>query len=161
MGSRMSGIIGIDPGQTGARASLNKYGQVVELADMPTMARIHGKGQQVDAAQLASILMSMKDGNTAKVYLEQVSAMPSQGITSSFHFGESVGIVLGVCGALGLPVRMVRPQYWKKKAGLIGKDKDAARTLAIQSHPDFADMLYLHKHIGRADAILIAEFGGI
>ena len=161
MGSRMSGIIGIDPGQTGAIASLNKYGQVVELADMPTMARIHGKGHQVDAAQLASILTSMKDGNTATVYLEQVSAMPGQGVSSTFHFGESVGIVLGVCGALGLPVRMVTPQKWKKKAGLIGKDKDAARTLAIQSHPDFADMLTLKKHIGRADAILIAEFGGM
>ena len=157
----MTITIGIDPGQTGAIASLNKYGQVVELEDMPVMARIHGKGQQVDASRLASILLSMKDGNSATVHLEQVSAMPGQGVSATFHFGESVGIVLGVCGALGLPVRMVTPQRWKKKAGLIKKDKDAARTLAIQSHPDMVDMLKRKKDCGRADAILIAEFGGV
>jgi crossover junction endodeoxyribonuclease RuvC len=151
-------IIGIDPGQTGAIAAMEN-GELVGLHDMPTSSRIHGKGQQVNPSELASILMEMRDARPAVVFLETVAAMPGQGVSSTFHFGESVGIVLGVCGALGLQVRRVRPQYWKKKAGIIGKDKDTARTLAIQSHPDFSDMLKLKKHHNRAEAILIAQFG--
>jgi crossover junction endodeoxyribonuclease RuvC len=150
--------IGIDPGQTGAIAAIES-GALAALHDMPTMARMHGKGQEVNASELSSILMEMRNAQPAVVFLETVSAMPGQGVSSTFHFGESVGVILGVCGALGLPVRRVRPQYWKKRAGIIGKDKDAARTLAIQSHPDFSDMLKRKKDCGRADAILIAEYG--
>jgi crossover junction endodeoxyribonuclease RuvC len=134
-------------------------GTLIALYDMPTMARMHGKGQEINASALSSIMLEIKDGQTAVVFLETVSAMPGQGVSSTFHFGESVGVILGVCGAIGLPVRRIRPQYWKKKAGLIGKDKDASRTLAIQSHPDFSDMLKRKKDVGRADAICIAEFG--
>jgi crossover junction endodeoxyribonuclease RuvC len=78
-----------------------------------------------------------------------------------FRFGESVGVVLSVCGALQLPVSWVRPGHWKRKAGLIGKDKGAARTLAIQLHPEVADLLTRKKDIGRADAVCIARFGAI
>lgn len=152
--------IGIDPGQTGAIAAIEN-GQVVSLRDMPTMARLHGSGQEIDASELASILMEMRDAKPCRVVLEAVSAMPKQGVTSTFHFGESLGAVKGVCGALGLQVRMARPQLWKKRAGIAGKDKDAARTLAIQSHPEISEMLSRKKDVGRADAILIAEYGTI
>ena len=76
-----------------------------------------------------------------------------------FRFGESVGVVLGVCGALQLPMHYVTPQRWKKCAGLIGKEKDAARTLMIQQHPEISDMLTRKKDIGRADACCVAKFG--
>ena len=151
----MTIIIGIDPGQTGSLAII-KDGQVVELHDMPVSQRLHGTGQQVNAAELASILLGRSD---ATVYLEAVHAMPGQGISSTFRFGESLGVVLGVCGALQLPIRWQSPTQWKKAAGLTKKEKDAARTLAMQLHPEVADMLSLKKHVGRADAILIAEFG--
>jgi len=118
-------IIAIDPGQTGAIAALDN-GKITDLRDMPTMGRIHGKGQEVDPYTLTSILLEMKNGQEAEVMIEQVSAMPGNGGTSMFHFGESVGVILGVCGALQLPVRRVRPQYWKKKAGIIGKEKEYA-----------------------------------
>ena len=152
--------IGVDPGQTGAIAALQD-GRLMSLHDMPVMARLHGKGQEVNSSELSSILMECRDGKPCVVLLEQVAAMPGQGSTSMFHFGESVGVIKGVCGALSISVRMVRPQHWKKKAGLIGKDKDASRTLAIQRHPDFSDMLTRKKDGGRADAICIAEFGGL
>ena len=85
--------------------------------------------------------------------------MPGQGVASTFRFGESVGVVLGVLGALQIPVRMVTPGRWKKAAGILGRDKDAARTLAIQHHPEIADRLTRKKDIGRADAVCIARFG--
>jgi len=152
-------IISCDPGQTGAIAKADN-GSIIDVADMPTMARLHGKGQQVDAGELASILLDMRGGNdSVKVLIEAVSAMPGQGSSSMFRFGESVGVVIGVCGALHLPVFWVTPQRWKKAAGLIGKEKDAARTLMIQQQPQIADMLTRKKDIGRADACCIALYG--
>ena len=81
------------------------------------------------------------------------------GGTSGFNFGEAFGIVEGVLGALQIPVRFATPRVWKKAAGLLNKDKDAARTMAIQLHPEVADQLTRKKDIGRADAICIAHFG--
>ena len=87
--------------------------------------------------------------------------MPGQGVSSTFRFGEALGVVLGVLGALQIPVSWASPVRWKKAAGLYGKDKDAARTLALQLHPEAGDMLTRKKDIGRADAICIAHFGSL
>jgi crossover junction endodeoxyribonuclease RuvC len=153
-------IISFDPGQTGAIAALHD-GLIVALHDMPIMARAHGKGQQVDPYALATMILEISaiaSGDVESV-IEQVGAMPGQGSVSMFNFGEGVGVVKGVLGALQIPVRFVRPQYWKGKAGLKNAEKDAARTLAIQLHPEVADMLTRKKDVGRADAICIAHFG--
>ena len=150
-------IIGIDPGQTGALAVLF-HDKITGLIDMPTSARLHGKGQQVDGYTLATWMLEQAAGDDVQVVIEAVSAMPGQGTASMFRFGESVGVVLGVCGALQLPVQWVRPGEWKRKSGLIGKPKDAARTLAIQLHPEIAGQLTRKKDVGRADAICIAHF---
>ena len=154
--------IGVDCGQTGAIAAYD--GTIITgLIDMPTMARLHGQGQQVDPYTLATDILDlcgcMRPGDTVTAVIEAVSAMPGQGVSSMFRFGESVGVVLGVLGALQMPVRWVTPGRWKKAAGIAGKDKDAARSLAIQLHPEVADMLTRKKDCGRADAILIARFG--
>lgn len=153
-------IFGIDPGQTGAIAVLHN-GHIEQVFDMPTMARLHGKGQQVDAYTLTSKLLAAASGhNQRRAVIEAVSAMPGQGVSSMFRFGESLGIVLGVLGALQIPVRWISPAKWKRAAGLTGKDKDAARTLALQLHPEVVgDMLARKKDTGRADAICIAHFG--
>lgn len=149
---------GIDPGQTGAIAVLHD-GRIEQVFDMPTMARLHGKGQQVDAYTLTSELLGAAAGHNPRAVIEAVSAMPGQGVSSMFRFGESLGIVLGVLGALQIPVRWISPAKWKRAAGLTGKDKDAARTLALQLHPEVGDMLARKKDTGRADAICIAHFG--
>lgn len=148
-------IVGIDPGQTGALAFM-RGGKVEAVSDMPTMGRLHGKGQAVNAAELASILLEQKP---RLAILEAVSAMPGQGVSSTFRFGESFGVVMGVLGALQIPVKFASPQTWKKRAGLTGKEKDAARTMAIMLHPEASDQLTRKKDCGRADAILIAKFG--
>ena len=151
-------ILGFDPGQTGAVAAFD--GERIEaVIDMPTMTRLHGKGNQVDPYALTTALIDLCAGREATAVLEAVSAMPGHGVSSTFHFGESVGVVLGVLGALQIPVRMVTPAKWKKAAGLLGRDKDAARTLAIQLHPEVADQLARKKDTGRADAVGIARFG--
>lgn len=159
-------IIGIDPGQTGALA-FYEAGKIIAVVDMPVMARIHGKGQKVDAYTLGTLIMSNR-GHLGEAVMEQVDGRPrrtgtgeqvAMGGTSGFNFGESFGIVEGVLGALQIPLRLVTPRIWKKAAGLIGKDKDAARTMAIQLHPEVAEELTRKKDIGRADAICIAHFG--
>ena len=146
--------IGIDPGISGAIAILNDTFELVECYDMPIMASSNSKNQ-VNSAALANLIK--KHGYTMTAYLERVSAMPGQGVSSMFSFGTSYGIVQGVLAALGIPVVLVTPQAWKKRAGLTGKDKDLARTLAIRLYP--GGDLSRKKDIGRADAILIARFG--
>ncbi len=147
-------ICGIDPGQTGALAFISSDG--ISLYDMPVSARIHGKGQEVTGAELASLLLEYRPD---RVMLEVVAAMPKQGVSSVFRFGESYGIVKGVVQALQIPLIGVTPQKWKKQAGLLGMDKDVARTMAIQHHPELSDQLCLKKHGGRADALWIAKSG--
>ena len=83
--------------------------------------------------------------------------MPGQGVSSMFGFGVSYGILQGVIASLGIPSVLVTPQRWKKAAGLMGKPKDYARTLAQRLYP--AAELSRKKDIGRADAILIARYG--
>jgi hypothetical protein len=150
-------IIGIDPGQTGCIAVMVD-GKITDLIDMPTCTRLHGSGQQVDPYALASALL-MAGAQHGEAVIEAVSARPGNGGSSMYRFGESVGVVLGVLGALQIPVRWVTPQRWKKAAGLVNKEKDAARTLAIQLHPEVADQLTRKKDVGRGDAICIAHFG--
>lgn len=149
--------IGVDPGLDGAIAWLNDGCVFIQVIDMPTMANT-GNRRQVNAAELTRIIQN--GGNNEKpltVYLERASSMPGQGVSSMFSFGMSFGIVLGVIAALEYPVELVTPQKWKKRAGLTGKDKDYARTLAQLFYPEAE--LGRKKDIGRADAILIARFG--
>ena len=161
--------IGIDPGVSGALAIL--YGEnQVEIADMPVMLSSKNRSQ-VNAAELAKILHrweyrsspasppALPMSERLVAYVERVGAMPHQGVVSMFGFGVSFGIVLGVLGALQIPVVLVTPAKWKRRAGLIGKPKDYARTLAQQLYPGIE--LGRKKDIGRADALLIARFGEV
>ncbi len=154
--------VGIDPGLHGALALLKDNAQLVTVLDMPVMARGKGKREQVNAAELAKILSPWRQGHVGTeyitAYLERAASMPKQGVASMFSFGVSYGMALGVLAALGIPVVLVAPATWKGAAGLSKKPKDAARTLAQQLYPDAS--LGRKKDCGRADAILIARFGG-
>ncbi len=150
-------IVGIDPGLDGAIAFLKDSLELVLAEDMPTYAGT-GTRREVNESELAKILKrAYSSGGHDAVYLERVSAMPGQGVSSMFSFGCSYGIVRGVLSALEFPYELVTPQSWKKRAGLIGRDKDAARSMAQQLYPTAP--LARKKDIGRADAILIARFG--
>ena len=153
-------IIGIDPGISGAICFFED-GKVKEIIDMPTMAEGKKNKKQVNGAQIYNeIYLRIKDieKKDIKVVIEQVSAMPGQGVTSMFNFGQSFGILKGICSAMRLPMYFVRPAKWKKYFGLINSEKDASRTRAIEMFPYFSSQLSKKKDSNKADAILIASF---
>jgi crossover junction endodeoxyribonuclease RuvC len=146
--------VGIDPGLGGAIVALCG-GQPVEWMAMPTMKA--GASSRVNGAELAAFLRSC---NASHVFVEQVGAMPGQGVTSMFTFGHAAGVVAGVVAAIELPLTLVTPQAWKKRAGLSGTEKDAARVRAIQLWPIWRDLGTKVQGQALADAALIARFGG-
>lgn len=149
--------LGIDPGQTGCIAALAD-GKPAGFIDMPTLPRKAG-GESIDPFTLAKKLrdlLALHPGAYVIAVFEQVNALPKQGVTSGFRFGQADGTARGVVGALGIAFIEVPPQTWKKYLRLTGCDKDAARTLVIQRYPEVADLLRRKKDVGRADALLIA-----
>ena len=90
--------------------------------------------------------------------MEHVSAMPGQGVTSMFNFGQSFGVIKGICAAMQLPIFFVRPAKWKKHFDLINSQKDSSRTKAIEMFPKTSSILSRKKDANKADAILIACF---
>lgn len=154
-------VIGADPGQTGAIAFF-AMGTATRVIDMPVSSRKAG-GEEVNGTLLATEIRGelryMTPGQTAIAYVEAVHAMPKQGVNSVFRFGESFGRLIGVLQALSIPVVLVPPARWKKDAGLIGTEKDVARTLAIQRWPQMAHLLARKRDIGRADSLLIGAYG--
>ena len=151
-------LVGIDPGLTGAVAILEDDGSV-GVIDMPCVPKSSGKGGEVCAELLAKALRESVSRDD-RIFVEAVHAMPGNGATSMFGFGRSLGVVLGVLAALGLPYELVRPMKWKRAAGIVGKPKDASRGAALRLYPAAADLLKRKKDSGRADAILIGHYGG-
>jgi crossover junction endodeoxyribonuclease RuvC len=153
-------IIGIDPGISGSICFLEN-GKIIKVVEMPTMTDGKKNKKQVNGSQIfneiSSIIKNI-DKNEIKVVIEQVSAMPGQGVTSMFNFGQSFGILKGICSAMQLPMFFVRPAKWKKYFNLINSEKDASRTRAIEIFPYFSDQLSKKKDSNKADAILIASF---
>ena len=153
-------IIGIDPGISGSICFF-KNGEIKDVIDMPTMTEGKKNKKQVNGSQIFNeISKRIKeiDSKDIKVVIEQVSAMPGQGVTSMFNFGQSFGILKGICSAMRLPMYFVRPLKWKKYFNLINSEKDASRTRAIEIFPYFSSQLSKKKDSNKADAILIASF---
>jgi crossover junction endodeoxyribonuclease RuvC len=153
-------IIGIDPGISGSICFFQD-GKIIDVVEMPTMTEGKKNKKQVNGSQIFNeILFRIKklDKKDVKVIIEQVSAMPGQGVTSMFNFGQSFGILKGICSAMQLPMYFVRPAKWKKYFNLINSEKDASRTRAIEIFPYFSMQLSRKKDSNKADAILIASF---
>jgi len=151
-------IIGIDPGLSGGIAILENN-KVKTLFDMPVMPEGKKNKRQLNSAQLAKLIKdSVKGYAEFSVVVEQVNAMPGQGVTSMFNFGQTFGAIKGICAALGLPIFFVRPSKWKKHFELINSSKDASRTKAIEMYPSLSDQLSKKKDVNKSDAILIARF---
>ena len=152
-------IIGIDPGISGSICFL-KDGRILEVIEMPVMTDGKINKKQVNGAQIYNEFLKRinKKDDEIRVVIEQVSAMPGQGVTSMFNFGQSFGILKGICSAMQLPMFFVRPAKWKKYFNLINSQKDASRTRAIEIFPYFSTQLSKKKDSNKADAILIASF---
>ena len=151
-------IIGIDPGLSGAIAVM-KNNKVLKIFEIPVMSEGKKNKRQLNSAQLAKLLKeNIKDGEEVSVVVEQVNAMPGQGVTSMFNFGQTFGAIKGICAALSLPIFFVRPSKWKKHFELINSSKDASRTKAIEMYPLLSSELSKKKDVNKSDAILIARF---
>lgn len=149
--------IGIDPGIGGALVALRDGEYLVDHLIMPTIKV--GTKSRVNGAAVAGWLRALNDGSEFHCFLEQVGARPGQGTSSMFTFGHAAGLVEGVVTGAGIPLTLVTPQAWKKRAGLIGQDKDAARSRAIQLFPGLRILDLKEKGQAVADALLIAKFG--
>ncbi|MDC0896192.1 crossover junction endodeoxyribonuclease [Candidatus Pelagibacter sp.] len=153
-------IIGIDPGISGSICFLQD-GKIVDVVEMPTMTEGKKNKKQVNGSQIVNEIsekIKELDKREIKVVIEQVSAMPGQGVTSMFNFGQSFGILKGICSSMQLSMYFVRPAKWKKYFNLINSEKDASRTRAIEIFPYFSKQLSRKKDSNKADAILIASF---
>ena len=117
--------------------------------------------RQVNGSQIYNEIskrINKSEKQNTRVIIEQVSAMPGQGVTSMFNFGQSFGILKGLCSAMQIPMYFVRPAKWKKYFNLINSEKDASRTKAIEIFPYFSSNLAKKKDSNKADAILIASY---
>ena len=151
-------IIGIDPGLSGAIAILENN-KVLGIFDMPVMSEGKKNKRQLNSAMLVSMIKENVDLSLeVSVVVEQVNAMPGQGVTSMFNFGQTFGAIKGVCAALELPIFFVRPSKWKKHFELINSSKDASRTKVIEMYPKLSNQLSKKKDVNKSDAILIARF---
>ena len=153
-------IIGIDPGISGAICFFED-GQVIEIIDMPVMADGKKNKRQINGPQTYNEILKRINKFQKKdiiVIIEQVSAMPGQGVTSMFNFGQSFGVLKGICSAMQLSMFFVRPAKWKKYFGLIKTEKDASRTKVIEIFPYISSQLSRKKDSNKADAVLIASF---
>lgn len=152
--SYLAAFLGIDPGCSGALVLLTQQGGYIDHLAMPTI-KVATKSRVNGAAVAAWV----RQYGIAHAYLEQVGAMPGQGTASMFTFGHAAGVAEGILQGLNIPYTLVTPQAWKKSAGLIGSDKDAARSRAIQLYPELRALDAKAKGQAIADAMLIARHG--
>ena len=153
-------IIGIDPGIKGAICIL-KDGKILDVFDMPIMPVGKKNKSQVNGSQIYNEIKKVtvnEEKTNIKVVIEQVSAMPGQGVTSMFNFGQSFGVLKGIFSAMQIPMDFVSPVKWKKHFNLINTQKDSSRTKAIEFFPYISHKLSRKKDANKADAILIASF---
>lgn len=147
-------VVGIDPGLSGALAILDcRAGALVKLVDLP-VCRTPGKLAWIDGWMFDQLLSETLEIRKAIAVVELVSAMPKQGVASSFAFGVSFGSILSVLQAWEIPIHLVKPGTWKRELQLAGKDKKASLYKARLLYP--AADLRLEKHHNRAEALLMA-----
>tara|TARA_Y100001958_G_C21095297_1_gene447100 strand:+ start:436 stop:924 length:489 start_codon:yes stop_codon:yes gene_type:complete len=150
-------IIGIDPGLSGAIAILENN-KVLNIFDMPVMSEGKKNKRQLNSALLSNLIKENIGNAEVAIVVEQVNAMPGQGVTSMFNFGQTFGAIKGICAALELPIFFVRPSKWKKHFDLINSSKDSSRTKVIEMYPKMSNLLSKKKDVNKSDAILIARF---
>jgi crossover junction endodeoxyribonuclease RuvC len=148
-------ILGIDPGLTGGVALLRSVVDSEPLAETWATPTIKiDKKNNLNVPAMVSIVM---DAKPDRCFIERVSAMPKQGVSSTFNFGMGFGIWLGILGTLQIPYTMVHSSRWKPAMGLRGQPKSASLLMVSQLFPSVS--LPRAKDEGQAEALLIAEYG--
>ena len=150
-------VLGIDPGLSGALAFYDTVSEALVVMDMPTVeVTRNGKSKREVSPALVADMVAGK--GVEKAFMERVSAMPGQGVSSMFSFGRSSGVVEGVLAAYEIPTTLVTPQAWMKAMG-VRAGKDGSRERAMQLFPQYSMTFSRKKDDGLSDAALIAKFG--
>ena len=144
-------IFGIDPGLTGAIALWDSEAGGATVWDMPVVAKA------MDVHVLHDLL-HRGQGKHSLAMVERQQAMPGQGVSSTFRAGGNYASVLTTLTLTGIPFTLVSPARWKRAMGL-NQDKEASRAMALQLFPYLADKLSRKKDEGRAEALLLMEYG--
>src|ERR1700733_1948010 len=149
--------MGIDPGLGGGIAILGRDGILLE--PIPTS----DDGKRIDLLELAKI-MGDHAPDIRVCYLEDVHAMPKQGVVSMFTFGKVVGILQGMLGAFGIPFVLVRPQQWMGEMyrNIEGENKERSITAFERLYPGVNALRTTRSKkpdLGLVEAALIAEYG--
>ena len=155
-GKTLDYIVGIDPGFSGAIASLELSTGLLNVQDMPTLPNKKGK-TEINHGLLYQSL-AVPDGAKVMAVLELVASRPGQGAPATFRFGQGYGAIEMALAAHLIPIHYVTPAVWKKYFGL-SKDKGVSRGLATQRFPENASEFVRVKDDGRAEAALIAQYG--
>lgn len=160
-------VVGIDPGQSGAIfiGNLRKNGNLVYIGSCLMPVSSLGKKRNIDVHRIADIMRDLNSWSNVYTFIEQVHAMPGQGVTSMFNFGRGFGSIEGVLAGLSLPLYYVTPQAWYKQLSKItipnkgsGSKKDLVAAFVRAHGPKELD-LEKKKNYGLADAYMIARYG--
>ncbi len=152
-------VLGIDPGLSGAMAIVDtKLPALVIVADIPVTHTAHGKGKRANINLWAMRNWLLLGAPIDLAILEKVGAMPGQGVTSMFRFGQAAGLCQGLLAGLNIKLVLVPPRKWKTEMG-VGREKDQARQIITDMYPTFADAFRRKKDIDRAEAALMAVYG--
>jgi len=151
--------MGIDPGISGAIAIFEGT-DLLDAFDIPVVETQSGKRKKRRISpEILVAEIEEHIGFLTRVYIEDVHAMPGQGVTSMFAFGEAAGLIRGVCAGLKVPVCLVSPITWKRGMKLQGAGKDASRAMAARMWPEKAGLFKRQRDDGRAEAALLAHYG--
>ncbi len=152
-------IIGVDPGLNGAIALVDGE-KLVNVLDMPVIPKPTGKGNEINGYFLADIIREMIFRGATCMWIERVGAMPRDGKAGAFSFGRAAGAPYYIAATLNLRCRQVAPITWKRHHRLLRQDKQQSRALALSMWPAMRDQFRLNRHVDRAEAALIAAYGG-
>ena len=150
-------ILGVDPGGRGALALLEGT-DILDVRDMPIFEVSRGRGVKRELDVLG-LIVQVNSWKPKVCFFEQVGGMEGDSPSSAFNFGRIAGAAEAVVKASGCRFEFVAPHVWKKAMGLTGAAKDDSRLKAINMWPDMAQALARKCDEGRAEAMLLAEYG--
>ena len=152
-------VLGIDPGLSGALAVIDTHNSPrLVVGDIPVSHAAHGKGKRAHINVWIMREWLRAEFPIDLAIVEQVGAMPGQGVTSMFRFGQAAGICYGLLIGMGIKTFRVTPRVWKKAMG-VGREKDQARQIVTEMYPASAGEFKRKKDVDRAEATLIAVYG--
>jgi crossover junction endodeoxyribonuclease RuvC len=149
----MNSFVSIDPGLSNAVAILDQHANLLFATEIAPI----GEGAR-KRLPLAGLVELIEQYHATHAVIEDVGAMPKQGIATAFRFGRATGSFEGVLSALKIPTTFIRPAVWKKPLGIAGATKEGARCLALQRWPSAAHFFPLKKHHNRAEAALLGAY---